>query len=111
MRKKALKEKVAAQKIIIKNSSPQTYASKRRELEKWVTKEKNEIRKLKYDYDTAYRQTQKIIQENRLNKDFIKKMLRKKRHYDDAWSDMDSLVSFNSNSFVLDKSNISLDHH
>ena len=63
--------------MMIKDCSPQTYSNKWRELEVWVTKEKDKIWKLKYDYDHAYKQTEKIIQENWQNKEWIKKMLHK----------------------------------
>eukprot|EP01022_Parablepharisma_sp_SALTPOND_P025576 TRINITY_DN59_c0_g3_i1.p1 TRINITY_DN59_c0_g3~~TRINITY_DN59_c0_g3_i1.p1 ORF type:complete len:1605 (+),score=215.77 TRINITY_DN59_c0_g3_i1:8435-13249(+) len=56
-----------------KQYSPRTYQSKRKELEKWVTKEREEIRKTKSGILDSWRKTAEMIEEAHTNALHIKK--------------------------------------
>lgn len=68
--KKLLKQMFRSEKY-----SPRTYEKKRRDLEVWVKKEKEEVKKTRKIFEEEWHKTQKIIQitqENQLN---IKKLI------------------------------------
>lgn len=62
---------------LIKNSkiSPRTGKNRTIELEKWITKEKEEIHKTKKIIDEARKKTEDVVKEAQINADFLKQML------------------------------------
>ena len=113
MRKMALLKKENTQKELLSNMlrteqcSPDSYQKKKRDLEVWVNEERKEIRRMKHDFQKAYQKTVEIIEETRVAKDQVKRILNRHHKRADYWSDMDSLNS-GSSSF-MDQSVISLD--
>jgi len=81
MREKVLKYKESTEKRYIqkmfkaKKLSPKTYQSKRKELEKWVTAEKEEIKKSKKSLIETWKKTANMIEEAHQNSLQIKKIL------------------------------------
>lgn len=65
---------------LIKNSkiSPRTGKNRTIELEKWITKEKEEICKTKKIIDEARKKTEDVIKEAQINADFLKQILSEK---------------------------------
>lgn len=81
MREKMMMYKATTEKRYIKKIykakklSPKTYNSKRRELEKWVTKEKEEIKKCKKTLKDTWNRTAQMIEEAEKNAMQIKRLI------------------------------------
>lgn len=62
---------------MIKNNqiSPRTGNAKKGELEKWVTKEREEITKTKKAFEEQWRKTEDIIKQTQENAQFMKKLI------------------------------------
>eukprot|EP01022_Parablepharisma_sp_SALTPOND_P022319 TRINITY_DN4500_c0_g1_i1.p1 TRINITY_DN4500_c0_g1~~TRINITY_DN4500_c0_g1_i1.p1 ORF type:complete len:1311 (-),score=211.19 TRINITY_DN4500_c0_g1_i1:1930-5862(-) len=81
MREKVLKYKESTEKRYIqkmykaKKLSPKTYQSKRKELEKWVTKEQEEIKKSKTSLVDTWKRTAVMIEEAQQNAVQLRKLL------------------------------------
>lgn len=54
--------------------SPRTYEIKRKELETWVSKEKEEVKKTKKVFEEQWKKTAEIIEQTNLNNDKMRKM-------------------------------------
>lgn len=54
--------------------SPRTYDIKRKELETWVSKEKEEVKKTKKVFEEQWKKTAEIIEQTNLNNDKMRKM-------------------------------------
>jgi len=78
-----------------KQYSPRTYQSKRKELEKWVTKEKEEIKKTKTNLLDSWKKTAEMIEEAHTNSLQIKKFFI--QHAMSYNSDTNSTVSLPGN--------------
>jgi len=81
MREKVMKYKEATEKRYIqkmfkaKQFSPRTYQRKRKELEKWVTSEREEIKKSKKSVNETWQKTAEMIEEAQKNSLQLKRIL------------------------------------
>jgi hypothetical protein len=57
-----------------KQVSPRTYMSRKKELEQWVTKEKEEIIETKKVFEEQWKKTANIIEETQRNAELMKKV-------------------------------------
>ena len=86
MREEAFKYKEATEKSYIKKMfesrqmSPKAYLSKRTEIEKWVNKEKEDIKRSKRQIEEQYTRTQQMIEDANKNAQRIKKMINYSAH-------------------------------
>ena len=58
-----------------KQVSPRTYEQKRKDLEIWVTKEKDEVKKTRKVFEEQWTKTALIIEQTQKNQDLMKKIL------------------------------------
>lgn len=62
---------------MVKNNqmSPRTYDIKRKELESWVTKEHEEVKKTRRVFEEQWKKTALMIEQSQKNQDFMKRIL------------------------------------
>ena len=81
IREEAIKYREKTEKKFMKNMlqakkvSPRTYERKRLELETWVTKEKEEIRRTKKVFEEQWAKTSKMIEWTQQDANYLKKII------------------------------------
>lgn len=81
MREDAIKfREMEEQKLLKKmfktqQMSPRTYDLRRKELETWVVKEKEEVKKTKKAFEEQWQKTALIIEQTQKNQDIMKRLL------------------------------------
>jgi hypothetical protein len=74
-RKSESDHRLLSQRFKAQEFSPRTYDIKRREIEKWVTKEKEEVKLSRKRYEEEFKKTQFMLSEVKINTNNLNRFL------------------------------------